>query len=126
MVYNNSAQAGVFDGVIDMPLTRRQFELGIDEESESWMRLVYELLENHRHLAYSAEELREAILGQATDAFKAEKFGRAVDVLAQISAVDKRWLDDIEYYAYLQEFDTGTWKSAKLSPPPPPAVRSSP
>ena len=125
MVYNSTAQAGVFDGVIDMPLTRRQFELGIDEESENWMRQVYELLENQRHLAYSSEELREAVLGQAKDSSKVEKFGRALDVLAEISAVDKRWLDETEYYAYLQEFDTGTWKSAKLPVPPPPPTRSS-
>ena len=102
-----------------MPLTRRQFELGIDEESETWMRQVYDLLDNHRHLAYSADELQEAILGQNKDSVKEEKFARALEVLEQISAADKRWLEDIEYYAFLQEFDTGTWKSAKLSAPPP-------
>jgi len=108
-----------------MPLTRRQFELGIDEESEKWMRQVYELLENHRHLAYSSEELRQTVLGDHQDVVKEEKFGRVLDVLAEISAVDKRWLDDTDYYAHLQEFDTGTWKSAKLHVPPPPPPRLS-
>ena len=107
-----------------MPLTRRQFDLGIDEEIENWMRQVYELLENHRDLAYTSEELREAVLGQAKDSSKVEKFGRSLDVLAGISAVDKRWLNETEYYAYLREFDTGTWKSAKLPVPPPPPTQS--
>ena len=101
-----------------MPLTRRQFELGIDEESETWMGQVYDLLDNHRHLAYSSDELREAILGQNKDSVREGKFARVLEVLAEIGAADKRWLGVIEYYAFLQEFDTGTWKSAKLPVPP--------
>ena len=101
-----------------MPLTRRQFELGIDEECEGWMRQVYEILEDNRHLAYSSEELRKSVLSDDQSSAKAQKFSHALDVLTQISAVDMRWFDDIDYYAYLQDFDTGTWKSAKLAPAP--------
>ena len=40
-----------------MPLTRRQFELGIYDETESLIRLIYRLLSENKHLAYSEEEL---------------------------------------------------------------------
>ena len=102
-----------------MPLTKRQFELGLDEEAEDWMRQAYQLLEQNRDLAYSAKELGEAVLGAAAGFLdQSKKLERVLDVLAEIGAVDKGTVAGTDYYAYLQDFDTGTWKSAKLTPPP--------
>jgi len=40
-----------------MPLSRRQFELGVDFEAEDWMRQADQLLSEHPELAYSSGEL---------------------------------------------------------------------
>ena len=109
-----------------MPLTKRQFQLGIDEEGEEWMRQVYRLLAENRDLAYSAEELRETVLGSAVTAgVQSSKFDRSIEVLAEIGAIDKGEVDRTDYYAFLQDFDVGTWFSAKHAPPPPPPARYS-
>ncbi len=102
-------------GVYGMPLTRRQFDLGVDEIGENLMRKVYELLAANRELAYSYDELRHAILGQPTPVKKLGQFRRAVDALVGIGAVDLRRVARKNYFAFLQEFDTGTWKSMKLA-----------
>ncbi|PKB64015.1 MAG: hypothetical protein BZY80_04330 [SAR202 cluster bacterium Io17-Chloro-G2] len=111
-------------GVIEMPLTKRQFDLGIDEEGENLMRQIYMLLSEHVDLAYSQAELQQSILGDyipiIAQALEAPKFKRAVEVLVGIGAVDKRDVAGTDYYAFLQEFDTGTWLSTKLAPPPSP------
>ena len=41
-----------------MPLTKRQFELGVDKEGEGIMRRVYELLSESKELAYSQDEIQ--------------------------------------------------------------------
>lgn len=111
-----------------MPLTKRQFELRVDKEGESWMRQIYDLLAEHRELAYSAQELRETLLGPISsatgtapgftsysDAVNAQrKVNRALDVLVGIGAADQREVDGMDYYAFLQEFDTNTWVSRKI------------
>ena len=97
-----------------MPLTKRQFELGLDHEGESLMRQVYELLVAHPELAYSQKEIQQEVLAQPTQVSILGKFRRAVDALVGIGAVDLRKVGRTNYYAILQEFDTGTWKSLKL------------
>ncbi len=109
MVCYSYKEAGLSQGVEPMPLTRRQFELGIDEEAENWMRLVYDLLEGNRHLAYSFEELREAALGTTVLGAQVEKFQRSLDVLVRMGAVDKGEVAGNDYYTYYQEMDTATW-----------------
>ena len=102
-----------------MPLTKRQFELGLDEEGESLMRQVYDLLASHQELAYSLQELEDAFLGQAIPPGpKVGRFRRAVEVLVEIGAVDQREVAGVDYHAFLQDFDTNTWKSVKLPFPP--------
>jgi hypothetical protein len=93
-----------------MPLTKRQFELGIDSEAEGWMRQAYRLLAENRDLAYSALELREAILGTGVLYSKQTKLDRALDVLAELGAADKGTIDNTDYYAFRVEFDTNTWE----------------
>ena len=94
-----------------MPLSKRQFELGIDEEGEEWMRQAYHLLAEHRDLAYSTEELQETILGAGVSAAtKSPKFAQVLDVLAEIGAVDKGKVDRTNYYIVGYEFNTDTWE----------------
>lgn len=99
-----------------MPLTRRQFELGIDEEIEAWMQQVYHLLANIRDLAYSELELRQNILGEGgrvahvTQGERKAKFQRALDVLVFVEAIERRQVDGSDYYAFAREFDTSSWE----------------
>ena len=102
-----------------MPLTKRQFELGIDEESEALMREIYGLLAANHGLAYSIRELRESVIGSPLPVSRSSKFKRAVEALVGIGAVDLRKVAKTDYYAFLQEFDTGTWYSAKHTPTSP-------
>ena len=97
-----------------MPLTKRQFELGIDTEGENLIRQVYDLLAAHAELAYSLKELESAVLGHPTPVTKLGKFRQSVEVLVGIGAVEQRDVGDTDYYAILHEFDTGTWLSKRV------------
>lgn len=101
-----------------MPIERRHFGLGMDEEGEVWMREIYDLLAEHQDLAYSYDELlhlvrlrrsTEGIAVRDREADKA-KFERALDELVWIGAAETRKIDDTAYYAFLQEFDTTSWE----------------
>ena len=93
-----------------MPLTKRQFELGVDDEGEELMRGIYGLLADKRDLAYSLAELEEAVLGAPVPVTKLEIFRASLVALTAISAVEQRWVGQTDYYAFLQEFDPSTWK----------------
>ncbi len=93
-----------------MPLTKRQFQLGVDEKTESLMRQIYELLSGHKNLAYSEAELVEMMEGDFGDIF------RALETLARVGAVEVRQVGRESYYAFYQEVDQATWEP-KLSTP---------
>ena len=86
-----------------MPLSKRHFELGIDDQVENYMHRVYNLLSGGKDLAYSFEELRQDVLGEGpgpgyvADRAERDKFDRALDVLVEISAVERRELGDTGY-----------------------------
>ena len=84
--------------------------MGIDEEIENWMRQVYELLEDHRDLAYSNQELSKAIFGDSAPGTKEHKLDRALDVLVDLGAAEKRTVGYQDYYAFHREFDISSWK----------------
>ena len=44
-----------------MPLTRKQFELGIDKHIEEWMRHIYSYLSQHKEEAFTEDELAEGL-----------------------------------------------------------------
>jgi hypothetical protein len=44
-----------------MPITRKQFELGINSETEVWMRKIYAFLVEHRDRAYTRLELGDSL-----------------------------------------------------------------
>ncbi len=92
-----------------MPLNKRQFDLGIDDEIETWMRQVYEILVTHQDLAYSDEELLKEVLGESPGISKSAKFGRALLTLDSLGAVEKRQVHESQYYAFSREINTNTW-----------------
>lgn len=95
-----------------MPLTRRQFELGIDEEAEGWMRQLYQFLSDHRDLAYSSDELRRIVQGNSTELDEKEKFEHVLYLLTEIGGLDVRVVRDLQYFTFLEELDTTSWKKA--------------
>ena len=93
-----------------MPLTKRQFELGVDEKTESLMRQIYELLSRDRNLAYSEAELVEMMKGDPGDVI------RAMETLERVGAVEVRQVGREYYYAFYQEVDQATWQPESLAP----------
>lgn len=85
-----------------MPLTKRQFELGTNEDFEGWMLQVYRVLLEHRHLAYSYEELLQIVLGDSQPYANLESFDHVLGVLLQVGAVEKCHIDGTDYYAISQ------------------------
>ena len=69
-----------------MPITKRQFDLGIDEDIQSWMQKIYALLSTDRGLAYSFQEIQETLLHDAFQVQTLERLNRALDVLVEIGA----------------------------------------
>ena len=100
-----------------MPLTKRQFELGITDEVENWMRAVYNLLGGHKELAYSQQEIIDSLLGEepiSGDSYLEYSRGsrnieHSLGVLAGIGAVERRKVGYQEYYVFQQELDTDSW-----------------
>ena len=92
-----------------MPITKRQFDLGIDEVIQSWMQKIYALLSNNRESAYSSQEIRESLPGDAHQGVNLSSFEYALNALVKISAIDKRTVDSTDYYAFGSEFDTSSW-----------------
>ena len=101
-----------------MPITRRQFELGIDDTIAEWMRKVHALLAHNRDQAFSEQEINDAFKDDI-NAFQRELriargfdpdedhiiVGRppiptAIAKLREIFAVEAREVDSGIYYAY--------------------------
>ena len=91
-----------------MPLTKRQFELGVYDETEGLMRLVYELLSQNKHLAYSEDELIEMHNGHREG--RNDQVRRALGALTNAGAVQSREIDGTLYYAFWQDADQATWE----------------
>ena len=92
-----------------MPLTKRQFNLGIEHQTEDWMRRVYELLASDRGHAYSSRELLDKLRGRAHTS--SAKLPRALEVLVGIGAVETREVDGTYYYTFHREVDQATWEA---------------
>ena len=92
-----------------MPITKRQFDLGIDQDIQSWMQKIYSLLSDNRESAYSIQEIRERLAGDVYQSTTLNSFDHALGALVRIRAVDKRTVDLTDYFAFGTEFDTGSW-----------------
>jgi hypothetical protein len=89
-----------------MPLPRQLFDLGVSPECELTMRLAYQFLAENRKFAYSLEEI-EGELGEL------EGLEEALWALVRIRALERQQISGTNYFALLQEFDTGAWLSKK-------------
>ncbi len=47
-----------------MPITRKQFEMGIDPKIEEWMKEIHSFLAQDKDTAFKKGELWEAIRGE--------------------------------------------------------------
>jgi len=101
-----------------MPITRKQFDLGIDSEIERWMREVHEYLGQNRDMAYSASDLDAALetafpradfegeIDVLEDIFPAQPRRRlqiALEKLVALGAIEARVVDSQAYYAYCED-----------------------
>ena len=110
-----------------MPITRRQFELEIDEKIEEWMWAIHRLLAEHKDEAFTEEELlehyRPALSEQLSDdqrkllkirgltdpfdVLTSEKwaFDLALEKLVDFGVVSKAEIRRSDYYAYRDELE---------------------
>ena len=93
-----------------MPLTKRQFQLGIDQEIENWMRQIYGFLAEDREHAYSGEELFKKVVGERWHSALQAKLDQALTVLVGIGTVELREVVGIPYYKFYHEADQTTWE----------------
>lgn len=95
-----------------MPINKREFQLGIDKQTKEFMENIYSLLESKRDLAFSTSELVEEVHTNIID----PRFAKALAVLVEINAVQKRRIGDLSYYAFSEEFNKDTWTQTEEVP----------
>ena len=91
-----------------MPMTRRQFELGVGPETEGLMRRVYEFLSANRELAYTRDELSREFEGN--NGSDLTDLGHALRALEDVRAVEAREVRGEWHYALYKEVDSNTWE----------------
>jgi hypothetical protein len=98
-----------------MPITRRQFELGIDDKISQLMREVYGLLTSNKNQAYTLEEIGDHF-GIQIETFGREIIGEAanleaaINALLKIGAIEVREVGRQNYYAFHHPVDTSIWQ----------------
>ena len=94
-----------------MPITRLQFEMGIDGGIESLMVSVHDLLEANQDTAYSEEELYRLFTVNAPGSYiDSSHLDIALQKVVEIGAVEARSVANATYYAFLQQVDKATWQ----------------
>lgn len=91
-----------------MPITKQQFDLGIDAQIERWMEAAYDFLHAHKALAYSLPELAQE--AEKPTMISYEKFQVALDRLMARGAIEARTVADTTYYAFANEIDKDSWQ----------------
>lgn len=102
-----------------MPITRRQFELGIDDLIATWMTKVHAFLSRNRDQAFTEKEIAEALKDDIKAAQPELRRARgwppdrnieleppirtALAKLEEIFAADARKVHEDIYYAYLRD-----------------------
>ena len=83
-----------------MPITRKQFELGIDSEIEEWMKKIHSFLSEHKDQAFSEGELRESLgLKLPTPVKEIKAFEAALDKIVGLGVAEERLILDKSYYS---------------------------
>ena len=93
-----------------MPISRLQFEMGIDEGIEALMVSVYDLLEVNHDAAYSEEELYRLFTANAPGSYiDNSHLDIALQKVVELACVEARSVANATYYAFLCEIDKETW-----------------
>ena len=101
-----------------MPISRLQFELGIDDGIEALMVSVYDLLDANRDTAYSEAELYDLFTANAPGSYiDTSHLDIALQKVVELGAVEERPVANAKYYAFRQEIDTATWELAASDEP---------
>ncbi len=96
-----------------MPISRLQFEMGIDAGIEALMVSVCDLLEANPDSAYSEEELYDLFTANAPGSYiDASYLDIALQKVVELGAVEARAVANAKYYAFLQVIDRETWELA--------------
>lgn len=91
-----------------MPITKRQFELEIDQKTEEWMKSIHAFLAQHKDEAFTEHEIRQqfrpavgvfAILPE-----EEADFHLGLEKLVGLGAVGKAIIRGSAYYAYRADF----------------------
>jgi len=84
-----------------MPITRRQFERGIDAEIEDCMVKVHSLLGQSKDDAFTAEEIYEKLIGEKVETLDYYHPVRlALDALVRENKADQKSIRGTYYYCY--------------------------
>ena len=93
-----------------MPISRLQFEMGIDEGIEALMVSVYDLLEDNHDAAYSEDELYRLFTANAPGSYiDTSHLDIALQKVVELGCVETRSVANATYYAFLCEVDKETW-----------------
>lgn len=92
-----------------MPITKRQFELGIDATVEGWMEKVYDFLLAHKEQAYAPDEIRTA-LGVAVFDPDRQRIEAALETLAELGGIEARKVQGTRYFSFRQALKKGRWE----------------
>ena len=84
-----------------MPISRKQFDAGIDDHIEASMRNVHRFLKENRDQAFTAAELAEWLLGNSRPLD--ESFRSGLQKLAELGAVQVHRIANQNYYAFRAE-----------------------
>ena len=87
-----------------MPITRRQFELGISPEMEEWLKRIYALLAGEKDKAFTFDEIEDHCrsccdLDVWTRIRHSGIIPRALDKLVELKAVEERTIGGKSYYS---------------------------
>ena len=93
-----------------MPISRLQFEMGIDEGIEALMVSVYDLLEDNHDAAFSEDELYRLFTANAPGSYiDTSHLDIALQKVVELGCVETRSVANATYYAFLCEVDKETW-----------------
>lgn len=98
-----------------MPITRRQFEFGIDSVIENEMRRIYSFLEAHKDEAFTQDELEEALgvpsllsLKDKQDFAALENFRIGLEKLVEVGAALVSKVRETQYYSISPALSLGS------------------
>lgn len=83
-----------------MPITRKQFEMGTDDEIEKYKKMICDFLIQHKEEAYTAKELADACCGAIRFPDQSKAIDDAVKKLMELDSVEYRKIHDTYYYSY--------------------------